>query len=205
MINTLSLRNGIVLAMALIYWGGVMINARRLRRHIGRSPNTRPRGVKEKLLWAGWSIVISGWIAQPIIMQRYSSGLFHPNALLLQPAGIIAGLLIAITGYAGTLWCYASMGDSWRIGINKEEKTALIKSGPYRFVRHPIYMFQTIILLGMIFLLPTPFSLLIFLLQFVCAVVKAKDEEAYLLSVHGPVYHSYISETGMLLPHIKRQ
>ena len=34
-----------------------------------------------------------------------------------------------------------------RIGINKNERTVLIKHGPYRFIRHPIYLFQIIILI----------------------------------------------------------
>ena len=69
---------------------------------------------------------------------------------------IIPGALIALSGHAGTLWCYTVLGDNWRIGINRKEKTALITNGPYKFVRHPIYLFQIMILIGMVFLLPTP-------------------------------------------------
>jgi protein-S-isoprenylcysteine O-methyltransferase Ste14 len=118
---------------------------------------------------------------------------------------MIAGILIVAGGYAGTLWCYGVMGDSWRIGIDRTDKTALVKNGPYRFLRHPIYLFQSIILIGVCFLLPTPFSFLMFLLQLVCAVIKARDEEAYLLAIHGSEYSNYISGTGMLLPGLKRR
>ncbi len=57
------LRRIVVSASGLIYWGGVLIQARRVRRHIGHSPNLKPRGPKEKVLWLGWFAVIAVWIA----------------------------------------------------------------------------------------------------------------------------------------------
>jgi len=43
------------------------------------------------------------------------------------------------------------------MGIRKREKTILVRNGPYRFVRHPIYLFQTLMLLGALLLLRPPF------------------------------------------------
>src|SRR6202008_2609531 len=56
--DDLLLRRILVSFSGLVYWVGVVIQARRIRRHIGRSPNLKPRGLKERLLWAGWFIVI---------------------------------------------------------------------------------------------------------------------------------------------------
>src|SRR5690606_25818605 len=49
----------------LVYWGGVLVQARRVRRKIGRTPNLKPKGAKERALWVGWTLVVLGWIAQP--------------------------------------------------------------------------------------------------------------------------------------------
>jgi protein-S-isoprenylcysteine O-methyltransferase Ste14 len=207
------LRRVLVSASGLIYWIGVLIQARRVRRHIGRSPNLKPRGLKERLLWLGWFIVILTWIFQPVFLKfpAGNSGLrdlrsaFDEGgwASLLSPPTLVLGAIFIVAGYACTLWCYRVMGDAWRIGVNKKEKNALITLGPYRSIRHPIYAFQILMLIGAFLLLPTVLSLAILLFHFICVLIKAADEEAYLLTVHGDSYKDYLFRTGRLFPRMR--
>ena len=113
-------------------------------------------------------------------------------------------MIVAAAGYAGTLWCYAAMGDLWRIGIDPTKKVALVSSGPYRFVRHPIYSFQMVMLIGAFWLLPAGFSLALVFVQLICVRIKAADEEAYLLTTLGEEYHQYLDRTGRLFPRVLR-
>jgi protein-S-isoprenylcysteine O-methyltransferase Ste14 len=205
-IDDLFFRRAVVFASALVYWAGVLVQARRVRKQIGRSPNVKPRGPKEKLLWAGWFFVIVTWMAQPFLAgSNILSPALRIMPALLHPLGLVLGLVLTVAGYAGTLWCYAAMGDTWRIGVNRKEKTALVTRGPYRLVRHPIYLFQIVMLAGMSLLLPTPLFLIIFVVHLLCVVTKASDEESYLLTVHGKEYRDYLSRTGRLLPKILRR
>lgn len=198
----LSLRETIVFLSALIYWGGVMINVYRVRGHIGKSPNLmRYKSLKEKLLFLGWFIVIAGWAGQPLIIGRYGhTGFFSFINVLYIQHGFIIGLALALAGYAGTLWCYKTLGDSWRLGVDSKVKTVLVNQGIYSYVRHPIYLFQIVILIGMAWLLPTPFSLAILLIHFICISIMAMDEEAYLMKTHGSEYRQYFLSTGRFLP-----
>ena len=198
--ETLLLRKVLVFGSALVYWAGVFIQARRVSKQIGRSPNIRPRGSKERLLWLGWLIVILGWFGQPFFLGRFHSRFFSLIPVLLHPLELALGIVLIVGGYAGTLWCYAALGDAWRIGVRKREKTALVSQGPYRLVRHPIYLFQTIMLGGVVFLVPTPFLVLLLGIHLTCIFIKAFDEEAYLRDVHGPAYLDYLSKTGRFLP-----
>src|SRR5690349_16253386 len=109
------LRGALVSASGLIYWLGVLIQARRVRRHIGRSPNLKPRGSKERLLWFGWFIVIVCWMFQPVFLKS-PSGPSRPWTLdfglwttLLTLPTLYAGSLLIIAGYAATIWCYRAM------------------------------------------------------------------------------------------------
>jgi protein-S-isoprenylcysteine O-methyltransferase Ste14 len=197
----LSLREIIVFLSAVIYWGGVIVNIYRVRKHIGRTPNIKPKGFKERLLWVGWFIVISAWIVQPLIINSYSrSPLFVSSSLFDSSLFIIPGTILIVAGYAGTLWCYSALGASWRIGVNKEEKTVLIDHGPYRSVRHPIYFFQILMLIGSAALLPTLLSVIIIMIHAICILIKALDEESYLLETHSNEYSNYISRTGRFFP-----
>ena len=194
-------RETIVFLSAVIYWGGVIVNIYRVRKHIGRTPNIKPKGFKERLLWIGWFIVILGWIIQPLLINSYRENIllsFYP--LFYNYYFVIPGTILILAGYAGTLWCYSALGDSWRIGVNKKEKTALIDRGPYRSVRHPIYLFQILMLIGAAALLPTLFSVIIILIHSICIITKALDEEAYLLEIHNTEYNNYISRTGRFFP-----
>jgi len=201
-LDPLWLRKGLVIGSALIYWVGVFIQIHRVRKHIGRTPNVRPRGSKERVLWFGWFLVAAGWFAQPFVIGKVNYSLFSLIPRLMDPTGFLLGLFVILGGYVGTQWCYTVLGDAWRMGIRRREKTTLVKSGPYRYVRHPIYLFQILMLLGAILLLPTPFSFVLLFVHLLCVVVKAVDEEAYLLRVHGSEYQAYLSSTGRLLPKI---
>jgi protein-S-isoprenylcysteine O-methyltransferase Ste14 len=58
----------------------------------------------------------------------------------LDSAGVRAtGLAIFLTGLIGTLYAQIAMGESWRVGVDEEERTPLVTSGPFAIVRTPIY------------------------------------------------------------------
>ena len=205
-VDDLQLRRAVVCASGLLYWGGVILQARRIRRRIGHSPNVRPRGPKEKALWLGWFLVILAWVGQPWLM----GGTVDLPGLrlfpaLLHPAVMALGLVLVALGYAGTLWTYAVMGSSWRIGVNAQETTLLVRHGPFHWVRHPIYALQAVMLIGAGLLLPTTLSFAIVATHYVCVRLKVRDEELYLERVHGAAYREYCSQTGRLFPRCCRR
>ena len=77
--------------------------------------------------------------------------------------------------------------------------------GPYRWVRHPIYLLQIVMLAGAALLLPTLVSLAALATHFVCVRLKAMDEEKYLTRVHGAVYREYMARAGSLCPRLFRR
>ncbi len=192
----------IVVALSgLIYWGGVVVQARRVRKRIGRTPNLKPKDAKERLLWIGWTVVILCWILQPLWV-RGTGRWYDISAALVHPLAWIVGTALMVVGYAATLWCYAAMGTAWRIGIDERGTSRLVQVGPYRCIRHPIYGFQMTMLLGAAFLLPTWISLAILVIHYLCASIKAADEERHLTGVFGEEYRDLMRKTGRFLPKI---
>ncbi len=199
-VDALLLRKIVVAGSGVIYWAGVFVNAARVRKQIGRSPNMTPRGTKERVLWFGWLLVIAVWIGQPFFAGENAWTFVRLCPRRMHVAVTIAGFALVATGYAGTLWCYAIMGSAWRIGVKQEEKNVLVTTGPFARVRHPIYALQVVMLAGALCLLPTVCSLVLLAFHLLCVWLKAADEETYLLATHGEKYREHIARTGRLLP-----
>lgn len=199
--NELLLRRAVVSGFALIYWVGVLVQGRRIRKRIGRSPNLKPRDTRERLLWVGWMLVIFLWILQPMLVStKPTAAILQMNPDHFPPLSLVGGIVFTLAGYAATIWCYVIMGNAWRIGINRQEKNQLVTAGPYRWIRHPIYAFQTLMLIGAVLLLPAIGLGLVVVLHLLLVLIKSRDEEAYLLSVHGDTYREFMARRGRLLP-----
>jgi protein-S-isoprenylcysteine O-methyltransferase Ste14 len=184
----------------------VLIQALRIRQRIGRSPNLKPRGHREKAIWLGWFVVVSAWIGQPwLVGAKVTNPGLALLPALLNPVSLALGLFLVVLGYAGTLWAYVVMGNAWRIGINATEMTVLVSRGPFRWIRHPIYAFQVVMLAGAALLLPTPISFATLATHYILVLIKARDEERHLCAIHGNSYRAYLSRTGRLFPRLMRR
>jgi len=204
--EALLLNRAVVFGSGVVYWAGVWVQARRVRRRIGGSTNSRPRGLKETLLWAGWLFVVGAWLGLPLLA-RSGAGLpglaIIPS--LVHPVGRALGIIMMGAGYLGTLWCYAAMGNAWRMGVNRAEKTDLVTRGPYRFVRHPIYVCQAVMVAAIAILLPSVLALIILIIHLLCVLTKAADEESHLRALPGPTYEAYCARAGRWLPRLRKR
>jgi len=75
----------------------------------------------------------------------------------------------------------------------------LVVSGPYAFVRHPLYLGEFVILFGIALQHLMPWSLLLLGVQSVFQFERMKNEERVLARAF-PNYAGYIARTARLLP-----
>ena len=107
--------------------------------------------------------------------------------------------LVAL-GLAFTWWARITLGSLWSGSVVRKEGQAVVRSGPYGLVRHPIY--TGIILAGFAFAiqLAMPANLLGAGLLAVGFWLKARLEERFLSAELGPAYADYRAHTPMLTP-----
>lgn len=192
------------LVLVLLYWGTVVVRAIRFRRRLGKFPAVIPRRRIERVLWLLWLLVIVAWVGQPLVTL---SGLplsrfFKPLTALDYVTLDVIGSALGWCAFGLSLWCWKLLGKSWRLAIDLQEKTALITSGPYAVVRHPIYALQGLLMIGSWVVLPTPFLLLAAGVLGFCLIMKAVDEERYLLRAHREEYAGYSCRVGGFLPRL---
>ena len=127
------------------------------------------------------------------------------DRLLHGAAVATLGAVLAAGGVLGTAWAQRAMGASWRVGIDPEERTELVTTGPYRSVRNPIYTAMFAFALGLALLVPNAASLLGMVgVVAVIDIVVRRVEEPYLESVHGPDFRAWAGHTGRFLPGLGR-
>lgn len=182
----------------LVYWGTVVGKALRFTRTESHGVNLIPRQRVGRWIRVFWIPTIVLWCVQPWLALRHH---FHRSDydLAWTVAGFV-GAAVCVGATFATFSCWHEMGRSWRIGIDPEEKTQLIFSGPFRIVRHPIYALSILLVLGTLATTPTLAMLLITIVHIACLQFEARHEEIYLLGKHGHVYADYMKHVGRFFP-----
>jgi protein-S-isoprenylcysteine O-methyltransferase Ste14 len=113
----------------------------------------------------------------------------------------IAGIVLAVLGLAFTVWAQLDMGDSWRVGVDASETTALVHTGMFNRVRNPIYTAMLIFDFGIALLTPNFVTIAGLALAVVALELQVRRvEEPYLLDKHGAAYRDYTARVGRFIP-----
>jgi protein-S-isoprenylcysteine O-methyltransferase Ste14 len=154
--------------------------------------------------FAGVGFIISMGVAvfAPILQLL---GVVSPVGFLHAPWIQITGTAIAVIGIAATVYAQLDMGDSWRIGVNKSETTALVRTGVFAWVRNPIFTAMMVFGLGFALVTPNPLAIIGFTLLVVTIELQVRVvEEPYLRTTHGDTYRVYLADVGRFIPKVGR-
>jgi protein-S-isoprenylcysteine O-methyltransferase Ste14 len=111
------------------------------------------------------------------------------------------GTVLFVSGIALAIWARVHLGRNWGMPMTKKAEPELITSGPYRFVRHPIYSGLLLALLGTA-LVTNLLGLIITAILGVYFNYSATVEEKDLTEIFPTAYPAYRSRTRMLIPFV---
>ena len=101
------------------------------------------------------------------------------------------GIVLLVVSLVWTILAQAQMGNSWRIGIDTEHRTELVRSGVFKISRNPIFVGMIVTLLGLFFIIPNVVTLMTLLVGVILIGIQVRLEEEYLSTVHGERYLHY--------------
>ncbi len=106
----------------------------------------------------------------------------------------ICGLMLLIIAFIFFISAQIALGNSWRLGIDRQHPGKLVTGGVYSISRHPIYLFFNIYFFS-IFLLNSNIVFLIFTV-FISIILHLQIlfEEKYMTDLYGMLYKKYKAE-----------
>jgi len=129
-------------------------------------------------------------------------GTFLVTALAILPREEISLIALAIScsfvvvGMLSSFIVLSWLGKAFSI---MAEARRLVTHGPYRHVRHPLYICEEIAVIGIFIQVMSPMALMIFVLHAVCQIRRMLNEERVLQAAF-PEYESYARRTPRLIP-----
>lgn len=154
--------------------------------------------------WREWALLGCATLGLFLIPATYVVTGF-PAALDYSFNPVLAWLGIPVLGAA--LWLFrrshADLGKNWSVSLKVREQHALIKSGVYRLVRHPMYSSFFLLGIAQMLLLPNWLAgtsgLIGAGMLFAFRVLR---EERMMLESFGDEYRSYMAGTKRIIPWI---
>ena len=130
------------------------------------------------------------------------TGTFFVSLVTLFPRAELSlteTLLASAASFLGTALSTIALAHLGRSFSLMAEARRLVTTGPYRIVRHPLYLFEELAALGVLIQFLSVYTALIFLAHIWIQLQRIKNEES-ILEKTFPEYQHYKSTTARLIP-----
>ncbi len=175
-------------------WGGLGVywlwNARRSGSSVTREASWW-RVMRLGILTVTFILLLSPWLRIGWLGWRFvpDTGLAHVLGLALTAAGVLL-----------CVWARVHLGRYWSDKIVLKVEHRLIRSGPYRYLRHPIYSGVLLGIVGTAVAVGEWRGFVALAMMSANYFMKARREERVLAGQFGEEYTEYRKQAGFLTP-----
>jgi protein-S-isoprenylcysteine O-methyltransferase Ste14 len=165
---------------------------------IGVKKNIRRRSLR-------WEVGIRLVAVVAIILlarlPRARSFFQRPSPIPVSSITGAAGLILCLAGFSLAVWARVHLGRNWGMPMSLKEGHELVTTGPYRYVRHPIYSGMLLAILGSA-LATGRVWLVLFVAMAIYCVYSARTEEGLMLQQFPEEYTRYKKRTKAIIPFV---
>ncbi|HET9017611.1 MAG TPA: isoprenylcysteine carboxylmethyltransferase family protein [Thermomicrobiaceae bacterium] len=137
---------------------------------------------------SGIAAALGGTFATSLLVLESNGGL---RAALTPPA-----IVLLLLGMGWAIWSLATLGRCFSI---VPEVRGLVTGGPYRWVRHPVYLGEITATLGLLLPILSAWNVAVFAVFCALQLWRTHNEEAGLAAAF-PEYEDYRRRTARLVP-----
>jgi protein-S-isoprenylcysteine O-methyltransferase Ste14 len=146
----------------------------------------------------------------PVVANFAAFGLFFVSLTISGTASASTALwlawlgsLIATAGAALVLRSRIALGTAWSFTPQVDQETGFVATGPYRLVRHPIYLGFCLLAMGEALAFSSWTGVVFVLFAIIPTLAwRARAEEALLNRTFGERYALYQKQTSLIIPHL---
>jgi protein-S-isoprenylcysteine O-methyltransferase Ste14 len=178
--------------------------------------------IYEQIVAASWFVLIVVWLVAALVLGTSGIGSTSPRARVVRLLLVVAlwvaigygyrfktstladlaaiGSALCVAGAVFAIWARFSLGRNWGMPMTQHAQPELVTSGPYRFVRHPIYTGMLFMLVGTSLVYPlgaVPSAA--FIAYF---IFSASREERDMVRQFPDTYPGYRQRSKMLIPFV---
>lgn len=169
------------------------------------SRKERRKALKEEGFYIIFTYIMA-WYGNIIVAILY---LFDPpwvswSYLNLLTEFRLVGFFLALLLIPYTYWIGRTIAQNFSYTIEIQKGQQLIKTGPYKRLRHPIYSSAIFFLASLVLVTDSWLFLAILLLTVPGLYIRMKREEQMMLEEFGDQYRAYMVQTGRIFPKIRQ-
>ena len=185
------------------YWFCVGVMIVRIRRKTRRLSGVVPKQPLEQFMWVIWVPLVLAWMALPYVAATSARAPWALPDFAREPGYLTlrwSAAIVALACLALSIECWIRMGKSWRMAVAPDQKTDLVTTGLYGYIRHPIYALSILLMLCSALIVPTVPMAIVAAVHVLLMLVKARNEEHFLRATMGETYEGYCRQTGRFVP-----
>lgn len=150
--------------------------------------------INEKLTFQ--ALFLSGTLVVTLALVEY---LVRRTGFHLVP--FIAGIVVATASFLVRAAAVRHLGRMWSVHIEIRREHELVRSGPFGWVRHPIYFAAILELVGAMLFLNSVYTWIVFAVMFTPSLyARIRLEERAMIAQFGDAYRAYRKTTPAVLP-----
>lgn len=181
----------IVVTLWIVFWLYWIVSAARAKRTV-RTPGWWQRQILARIVLI--ALVAALFNAPAIRHFLTARGVSNPVT------GSI-GVLLCFAGLAFAVWARIHIGRNWGVPMSVKQDPELVTSGPYRYVRHPIYGGMLVAMLGSSLVQRETWTIFFMVFAAYC-LYSAFHEEKLMTQQFPDRYPAYRKRTRMLIPFV---
>lgn len=137
-----------------------------------------------------------------LFLRKAPLGFLAARVLPSTLATYIAGAVMLALGLLFSVWARVHLGRNWSATVTVKQDHELVQTGPYRFVRHPIYTGILLALVGTAVARGDVQGLVAVLIACAAFWRKLRLEERWMQETFGDAYARYRARVAALIPYL---
>jgi protein-S-isoprenylcysteine O-methyltransferase Ste14 len=167
---------------------------------IGSFIAKRDVGSSSRIVRWLWQFFLLGLLIFALLQNPHDDASVFERAFFnFGPALGWVGALLTVGGVAFAIWARCKLGRNW--GSNTKKDPVLVVSGPYAYVRHPIYSGAMLALFGSA-LTGSVVAVAMFMISVIFCLRRIRKEERVMLSLFPAQYPVYQARTKKYIPFV---